>query len=125
MSGRGSTSRRVTREIAGVRALEILRAINLTLSAASSGRSEECEKCFQQFVMRVEAAERGLERASSGVRKAFVDDLDSTYRLLRDHPSYPSYVAKSTPVALAARQIAPVLRRLFKALRPPTSESQQ
>jgi hypothetical protein len=96
------------REIAALRSLAILKAIEMVLEGARTRRSwREFELVW--FATRVEEARRTLANAPSQVRLAFVDDLRASYRATRT----PSC---AEPVATAAKLVHEELTRLFDEL---------
>ncbi len=99
--------RTTSREIAAVRALAILRAMDALIEAVHSRRAwREFELVW--FLRRIDEARVSLRGAAPKVRIGFIDDLRTSYRSFRD-------AADADPSATgeAARLIREALRHLF------------
>ncbi|MCC6874299.1 MAG: hypothetical protein IT378_08305 [Sandaracinaceae bacterium] len=101
-------ARRVSKEIANVRALAILRAIGDVLEGARAGRSWRAFE-LAWFTRRLGEAREALAYASAAVRADFAASLADSDRMLRLH-------AGNDAVAIAAGTMAGALGQLLREM---------
>lgn len=108
IASRAKPARRVSKEIANVRALAILRAVGDVLEAARAGRSWRAFE-LAWFVRRLGEAREALAHASASVRADFAASLAQSYRTLRLHVG-------GDAVAIAAGTMAGALGQLLREM---------
>ncbi|MBZ0121909.1 MAG: hypothetical protein K8H88_33255 [Sandaracinaceae bacterium] len=105
---------RVTKEIANVRALAILRALADVLEGARKGRSWRAFE-LEWFGRRVEEAREALASASPEVRGELVRGLSGSHKTLRLYGLAPKS-REEQAMALAAREMLRALDALVHEL---------